>query len=205
MENGMYPFINLPLSFEYNALEPFIDQKTMYLHHERHLQAYIDNLNKALEKCPKLQSLTLKQLVCGCRKPLSEAETAVKNNAGGVYNHRFFFGGLSPEKSEPSGELLKAVERQFGSFNSFKEEFKKEAMSVFGSGYAWLVKDGKCLKIIKTANQDSLVAVSVKPILTVDVWEHAYYLKHYNLRADYINDWFNVVNWNQAENNFNTL
>lgn len=203
MENNRYPFVNLSLPYDYDALEPFIDEKTMHLHHDRHLQAYIDNLNKAVSKYPFLQKLTLEQLACGNFNIPDEDKKAVKNNAGGVFNHRFFFSGMSPEKTVPKGNLLKAVEKQFGSIEKFEKEFKKSAMSVFGSGYAWLTQCGEKLKIMTTANQDTPLCFRQKPILTIDVWEHAYYLKHYNLRGDYIDDWFNVINWDFAEENFN--
>lgn len=203
MENNRYPFVNLSLPYDYDALELFIDEKTMHLHHDRHLQAYIDNLNKAVSKYPFLQKLTLEQLACGNFSIPAGDKKAVKNNAGGVFNHRFFFSGMTPKKTAPKGTFLKAVEKQFGSIEKFEKEFKKSAMSVFGSGYAWLTQCGEKLKIMTTANQDTPLCFRQKPILTIDVWEHAYYLKHYNLRGDYIDDWFNVINWDFAEENFN--
>ncbi|MGN1420871.1 MAG: superoxide dismutase [Eubacterium sp.] len=203
MENNRYPFVNLPLPYDYYALEPFIDEKTMHLHHDRHLQAYIDNLNKVVSRYPFLQGLTLEQLACGNFNIPTEDKRAVKNNAGGVFNHRFFFSGMTPEGTAPRGRLLKAIEKQFGSLDAFEKEFKKSAMSVFGSGYAWLTECGGNLKIMTTANQNTPLCIRKKPILTIDVWEHAYYLKHYNLRADYIEDWFNVMDWDFAEKNYN--
>lgn len=203
MENNKYPFVNLPLPYDYDALEPFIDEKTMCLHHDRHLQTYIDNLNKVLEKYPSLQGLPLERLICGNFSISSADKTAIRNNAGGVYNHRFFFSCLSPEQTEPCSALLDAVKRQYGSFENFCNEFKASALSVFGSGYAWLVKCRNNLKIVKTANQDTPLCSGMQPILNLDVWEHAYYLKHYNLRADYIDDWFNVINWDFANRNYN--
>lgn len=206
MENNRYPFVNLPLPYDYDALEPFIDEKTMHLHHDRHLQAYIDNLNKVVSKYTLLQRLTLEQLACGNFNIPAEDKRTVKNNAGGVFNHRFFFSSMTPKRTAPKGRLLKAVEKQFGSIDEFEKEFKKSAMSVFGSGYAWLTVDCRGnLKIVTTANQDTPLCFRQKPILTIDVWEHAYYLKHYNLRAEYIDDWFNVTDWDFAEKNYNLV
>lgn len=203
MDNRYYPFINLPLPYSYDALEPLIDEKTMRLHHDRHLQTYIDNLNAVLKDEPRLQTLSLEQLIrCAGRLP-GRLRAPVRNNAGGVYNHRFFFEGLSPSSEPDSGAvLLKRIDQRFGSFEHFKSAFKTAALSVFGSGYAWLV-DGECgLCILTTPNQQSPVEQCHRPVLAIDVWEHAYYLKHYNDRADYIDDWFKVVDWEQAQQNY---
>lgn len=200
MENQHYPFVNLPLPYAYNALEPFIDEKTMHLHHDRHLQTYIDNLNGILEKEPCLQTLSLEQLIQIADRLPEGLGTSLRNNAGGVYNHRFFFDGMAPATGgEPGGELLARLQRRFGSWEDFREDFKKAALSVFGSGYAWLVDGSQGLRIVTTPNQNSPIAWGLEPILTIDVWEHAYYLKHYNLRADYIDDWFALVDWEQAQ------
>lgn len=200
MENCYYPFINTPLPYDYNALEPYIDEKTMHIHHDRHLETYIKNLNAALEKSPQLQNKTLEQLIRNASGLPCKIRTVIKNNAGGVYNHRFYFEGLSPDsEKEPGEKLLIAINQCFGNFGNFKQEFKATALSVFGSGYAWLVCGRGGLRIVTTPNQNSPVENGLSPILCIDVWEHAYYLKHYNLRADYIDDWFNVVNWCRAE------
>lgn len=203
MDNNHYPFVNLPLPYAYNALEPFIDEKTMQLHHDKHLQAYIDNLNKILKECPKLQALSLEQLIKStCRLP-KDIAVLIRNNAGGVYNHRFFFNGLTkPDAHQPRGRLIDAIDRQFGSFQNFSDAFKKEALSVFGSGYAWLVAEQCRLRIITTPNQDSPICQNLQPILAIDVWEHAYYLKHHNVRSDYVDDWLHLINWDQAEKNY---
>ena len=202
MYNNYYPFVNLPLNFAYDSLEPYIDEKTMHLHHDRHLQTYIDNLNDVLKDNPRLQRLSLEQLIISADRLPCKLRDKVKNNAGGVFNHRFFFDGLrNPSENQPSGALEEKINRQFGSFSEFKAEFKKAALSVFGSGYAWLVGNGCGLKIITTPNQNCPIAQGFRPIITVDVWEHAYYLKHYNLRGDYIDDWFKIINWEQAEKN----
>lgn len=198
--NNYYPFENLPLPYGYNALEPFIDEKTMQLHHDRHLQTYIDNLNAILEENPRLRMLSLKQLIMYSSRLPRRLRNSVRNNAGGVYNHRFFFDGLiNPAPAAPSGNLETAIIRRYGSFDNFKEAFKNAALSVFGSGYAWLVVDRGMLRIVTTANQNSPIEQCLCPVLTIDVWEHAYYLKHFNLRADYIDDFMRIINWDRAE------
>ena len=199
-----YEFENTPLPYAFNSLEPYIDAKTMELHYNRHLQAYVDNLNAALSKNPGLQKASLEQLIMmACRLP-NPLGTQIRNNAGGEYNHRFYFAGLrNPAHAQPSGCLEKAIEGTYGSFEKFREAFKAAAMSVFGSGYAWLMSDlnGR-LRIVTTANQDTPLGNCLYPILNIDVWEHAYYLKHYNKRGDYIDSWFRVVNWDWAERNY---
>lgn len=203
MENNRYPFVNTPLPYAYDALEPFIDEKTMRLHHDKHLQAYIDNLNALLRRHPRLQKLTLEQLIQCAGKLPRNLGTSLRNNAGGVYNHRFFFEGLcNPAPREPSGPLMEQIIRQFGSLEKFRSAFSAAALSVFGSGYAWLVWDGCKLRILTTPNQNSPLAQGLCPILTLDVWEHAYYLKHYNVRAGYVEDWMQVINWQAAGQNF---
>ena len=202
MENNYYPFVNTPLPYEYDALEPFIDEKTMHLHHDRHLQTYIDNLNAVLKKHTKLQKLSLERLIKISIRLPKKVQTAVRNNAGGVYNHRFFFEGLTnPAKGEPFGKLAKAIRKYFIDYENFKSEFKKAALSVFGSGYTWLVYGNNQLKIVTTPNQNNSIEQGLCPVLCIDVWEHAYYLKHYNLRADYIDDWFCIIDWDKAEQN----
>lgn len=203
MENCFYPFVNYSLPYDYDALEPYIDEKTMHLHHDKHLQTYINNLNAVLEKFPQMQRLSLEQLIKISGRLNEHIQSAVRNNAGGVYNHRFFFEGLSNNsKRNSKSSLSKAIDKSFGNYDKFKDEFKKAALSVFGSGYAWLVC-GKCgLRITTTPNQNSPIETGLCPVLVIDVWEHAYYLKHYNVRADYIDDWFNVVDWDKADENF---
>lgn len=191
MNNNQYPFINTPLPYSYQALEPYIDATTMYLHHEKHLQTYIDNLNKLLEKEPKLQSCTLQEL--------TQMPGDIGKNSGGVYNHRFYFEGLQPPKKVPHTQLYEEIESQFQSFEAFQKIFKQTALSVFGSGYAWLVWERGMFRIITTANQDVPCLKKMSTILCIDVWEHAYYLKHYNLRGDYIDNWFKVINWETAQ------
>lgn len=197
-----YPFENTPLPYAYDALEPYIDEKTMQLHHDRHLKTYIDNLNALLKKYPQFQALTLEQLIHTAGQMPGKDCAAIARNAGGVYNHRFFFSGMGPDGGkEPQGPFAAAISRRFGSLEAFREKFTEAALSVFGSGYVWLVNGRQGLCLVTTANQET-PAGGVTPLLTLDVWEHAYYLKHYNKRADYISDWWKVVSWNLAEEKY---
>lgn len=203
MENNHYPFKNLPLPYDYDALEPYIDTQTMHFHHDKHLQTYIDNLNKALAEQPDLQNMSLEDLIKNADKLPCPIQKTIRNNAGGVYNHRFYFDMLANPSSEfPEGKLRKAIYEAFENYPKFKELFKQAALSVFGSGYAWLVSDKGKLNIITTANQNSPLESGLTPILTIDVWEHAYYLKHQNRRAEYIDNWFEIINWEKAEQNY---
>ena len=202
--NEHYKFINTPLPYSYNAMEPYIDEKTMRLHHDKHLQTYVDNLNNALSNYPHLHNWTLEQLIVNIPSLPEDIQTAVRNNGGGVYNHQFYFNNLiNAAYSRPSGLLIDDIAKEFGSLEAFKKQFKTTALSVFGSGYAWLVVNAAGqLKIITTPNQDTPLPLGMCPVLNIDVWEHAYYLKHYNLRTDYIDDWFHVVNWDNANEHY---
>ena len=201
--NEHYPFENPPLPYAYDALEPYIDAKTMHLHHDRHLQTYVNHLNEVLLLHPVLHDKPLTFLLthptllpCGIQIP-------IKNNAGGVYNHIFYFSGLTPDVDTPVPQPLSAfLTESFGSVEKFKEKFKSAALSVFGSGYAWLIAEpsGR-LCIFVTKNQDTPLPAGFFPLLNIDVWEHAYYLKHYNERDAYIDDWFHVANFSQANQN----
>lgn len=194
------------LPYAYDALEPYIDKETMMLHHDKHEKAYLDNLNKAIAKYPELYKKGLEGILKDLNSIPEDVRETVKNNAGGVYNHDFFWSIMSPEKDQtPKGELLKAINKEFGSLDNFKTKFKDAALGRFGSGWAWLVlnKDGK-LSIISTPNQDSPISQGLTPILGIDVWEHAYYLKYQNKRGDYIDNWWHVVNWKQVEDNYNS-
>ena len=216
MENMYYPFSNEPLPYGYSDLEPWIDTKTMELHHDRHLQAYIDQLNRILEENPQLQKLSLRQLVMQAGKLPQWLQRPVRNQAGGVYNHRFFFEGMRPAKPDmqslvpgqpvcsemPSDQLMTHFVRDFGSFEMFQKKWKAAALSVFGSGYAWLLRIRGRMRIVTTANQNTPLALGVQPLICLDVWEHAYYLKHYNERAAYVDDWIHVVNWEKVEKRF---
>ena len=188
------------LKYEYDALEPHIDAKTMEIHHTKHHQTYIDKLNEAI-KATEFEGKSLEEILKSQNLP-----TAVRNNGGGHWNHSFFWEILSPQKSEPKGELLEMLNKTFGSFEKFKEEFEKSALGVFGSGWVWLVlKDGE-LKIVATRLQDNPLMSDVPekglPVLGLDVWEHAYYLHYQNRRPDYMAAFFNVINWNVVAENY---
>lgn len=198
-----YPFTNTPLPYDYNALEPYIDEKTMHLHHDRHLQAYIDNINALLKDCPRLQTWTLEKLLQNWCILSSSLKVPVRNNAGGVYNHQFFFHSLTPYRPFlPTLPIVQEIHQQFCGFDRFLDLFKESALSIFGSGYAWLILEKGKLKIITTANQNTPDLQMQTPLLNIDVWEHAYYLKHYNERAAYIDDWFEVLDWQKVNERF---
>ncbi len=198
--NNCYPFFNTSLPYSFSALEPYLDEKTMFLHHERHLQAYIDALNTLMKENPWTQSWSLEKILYQwCTLP-PHLQIPFRNNGGGIYNHRFFFEGMTPFFDTPPTSYLSSVlSNAFGSFENFKICFKDAAMKVFGSGYVWLVMDRGKLHITQTANQDTPLFRGQSPLLTLDVWEHAYYLKHYNVRGDYIDDWFHTVCWHTVE------
>ena len=195
-----YPFENTPLPFAYDALEPYIDEETMRIHHQKHLQTYIDNLNRILAQRPGLQKLPLEELVTVSGRLPHAASLPLARNAGGVYNHRFFFEGLTPHPmGKPDGDLACAIDKTFGSWEAFQKSFTNSALAVFGSGYTWLAMDRRGrLVIVSTANQEAPLARGLRPLLCLDVWEHAYYLKHQNRRGDYLPDWFAVVDWDVA-------
>ncbi|MFO7245296.1 MAG: superoxide dismutase [Thermaerobacter sp.] len=189
-----------PLPYDYNALEPHIDEQTMRIHHDKHHAAYVNNLNAALEGHPDLAALSIEELLRGIDRVPEAIRTAVRNNGGGHANHTLFWEIMKPGGSkEPTGELAAAINQTFGSFEKFKEEFSKAAIGRFGSGWAWLVVDAQGgLKVYSTANQDSPLMQGDTPILGLDVWEHAYYLKYQNRRPDYVQAWWNVVNWDEV-------
>lgn len=191
------------LPYAYDALEPHIDARTMEIHFSKHHQAYINNLNAALEKHPKLADRTVEELVADPDMVPEDIRTAVRNNGGGHLNHSMFWEMMAPSAGgKPSGELLSVIEKTFGSFQTFQETFEKAAATRFGSGWAWLVIDGETLAIVSTANQDNPVSEGKIPILGIDVWEHAYYLKYQNKRPDYLKAWWNVVNWKEVERRY---
>ena len=189
------------LPYEYNALEPFIDETTMRIHHDKHHQAYLDKLNAALENYPELKNKTAEELLENLEDVPEKIRTAVRNNGGGYVNHAFFWTILKKNISI-KGEIKKAIEKKFESFEKFKEEFSNKAMSLFGSGWTWLVLHNQELEIINTSNQDSPLSDGKIPILTLDLWEHAYYLKYQNKRADYVPAFFNVINWEKVNENY---
>jgi superoxide dismutase, Fe-Mn family len=194
------------LPYPEDALEPYIDAQTMNIHHTKHHQAYITNLNAALEKHPELANKSLEELLSDLNAIPEDIRMAVRNHGGGTWNHNMFWQIMAPKMSPtPSGELMQALEAAFGSFDTFKDEFTKAATTRFGSGWAWLVKKGEGLAVVSTANQDTPISEGMMPILGIDVWEHAYYLKYQNRRPEYISNWWNVVNWDEVAQRHNNL
>jgi superoxide dismutase, Fe-Mn family len=184
------------LPYANDALEPHIDARTMEIHHDKHHQAYVNNLNAAVEKAPELANKSLDDLMRGINSVPEAVRAAVRNNGGGHWNHSLFWQLMGPGKGgEPSGKLADAVKSAFGDFNKFKEQFAAAGVGRFGSGWAWLINDGGKLSITSTPNQDNPLMDGKTAILGLDVWEHAYYLKYQNRRPDYIGAWWNVVNW----------
>jgi Fe-Mn family superoxide dismutase len=199
------PFTLPALPYAPDALEPHIDKMTMEIHHGKHHNAYVTNLNKALESAPNLASKSIEELLANNCAIVPEAiRTAVRNNGGGHINHSMFWQIMGPGKGgSPVGNLASAINAAFGSFDTFKEKLNAAGVARFGSGWAWLLKTGSGVEIMSTANQDSPVMEGKFPVIGVDVWEHAYYLKYQNRRPDYLNAWWNVVNWQEAEKRFN--
>jgi len=194
-----YPFLLMPLPYEYTALEPYIDAETMQLHHNRHLRTYVDHLNAVLATAPTYQSWTLEQLIQhACLLPPSIRCTC---NAGGVFNHEFFFAGMSHEAHAPTGRLAEEIAKTYGSYPAFFERFKAAALDLCGSGYVWLVADS-CgnLRIMTTKNQDTPLNCTL--LICIDIWEHAYYLQHFNLRADYVDAWFRTADFGVASQRY---
>lgn len=200
------PFQLPPLPYPFDALEPYIDKQTMEIHHDKHHAAYVANLNKALEQAPDLQNKSVADLLRNNLALIPDPiKTAVRNNGGGHHNHSMFWLLLDPKKpnGKPTGNSAKAIDSTFGSFDKFKEQFTAAASTRFGSGWAWLVKNNGKLEIYSTANQDSPLMENKYPILGLDVWEHAYYLKYQNRRPEYITAFWNIANWAEVENRFN--
>ncbi len=196
---------NLPeLPYDFDALEPYIDSKTMEIHHGKHHATYVEKLNKALESHPEWQDKDIVDILKNLDKLPEVIRNTVRNNGGGHANHSLFWEIMGPgAKKEPEGKLCDDINSKFGSFNDFKEKFSELALNRFGSGWAWLVVNGNGeIGIIDTQNQDSPYMQGLTPILGLDVWEHAYYLKHQNRRKDYIETWWNVVNWDKVEENY---
>ena len=192
------------LPYSYDALEPHIDARTMEIHHTKHHQTYINNVNAALEKYPALADKSVEDLIMDLNAVPEDIRTVVRNNGGGHANHSMFWTIMAPKAGgEPSGGLAEAIKSAFGGFDGFKDQFSKAAAGRFGSGWAWLSVDGSGkLVVTSTPNQDSPLSEGLKPILGLDVWEHAYYLNYQNRRPDYIAAWWNVVNWKQVASNY---
>jgi Fe-Mn family superoxide dismutase len=192
-----------PLPYDYNALEPHIDDQTMRIHHDKHHGTYVNNLNAALEKHPDLQKKSIEDLLRGINSVPEDIRTVVRNNGGGHANHTMFWEIMGPGASgQPKGAIADAIKAAFGGFDQFKEQFAKAGVGRFGSGWAWLIDAGGKLVIESSANQDSPLMEGKKPIIGLDVWEHAYYLKYQNRRPDYIAAWWNVVNWDAVNKRF---
>jgi Fe-Mn family superoxide dismutase len=196
-ESAPKPIYELPpLPYPYDALEPYIDARTMKFHHDRHHQAYVDNLNKALTPYPELQNKCLVELIQNLDQLPAAIRTSVRNNGGGHLNHTLFWNIMAPGGGgEPQGAIGEAIRKQFGSFGQFQEAFEKAGLTLFGSGWVWLVKAGEQLEIMTTPNQDSPLMAGKFPIFGNDVWEHAYYLNYQNRRGEYLKSWWNVANW----------
>jgi Fe-Mn family superoxide dismutase len=190
------PFKVPPLPYAYDALEPYIDARTMEIHHDKHHGAYVANLNKAVAEYPDVAKMSVGDLLKDLNAVPEKIRTAVRNNGGGDFNHSLFWQMLKKDGGQPTGALAKAIDSGFGNFSAFKADFSKAAIGQFGSGWAWLVIDGnKQLSIQPTPNQDSPISQSKQPLLGIDVWEHAYYLKYQNRRPEYVDAFFHVINW----------
>ncbi|MEN6459255.1 MAG: superoxide dismutase [Thermoguttaceae bacterium] len=198
----MYTLTKLPYAFD--ALEPYIDARTVEIHHTKHQQTYVDKLNAALKDYPQLQNLSVTQLIADLSRVPEAIRTVVRNNGGGVANHELYFAMMTPGRPDnrPVGKLAVAIDAAFGGFEAFQQKFAAAAVAQFGSGWAWLSLDGDKLLIETTPGHDTPVMSGRKPILVVDVWEHAYYLKHQWRRADSVADWWHLIDWQCAERNF---
>lgn len=197
-----YPFVLTPLPYPFDALSPYIDSRTVAIHHEHHQSSYVRNLNQALAKCPQYHRWTLEQLARDYTRLPKKIQTTVRNNAGGLYTHELYFNGMtgSPLYPTPIGRLGKAIDHYFGSFENFQRVMSKSATSQFASGWAWLVADKyDRLSVLSTPNHDTPLPQGLKPIVVVDVWEHAYYLGYTYQRSAYVDAWWNLVDWEVAE------
>ncbi len=199
----MFTLPDLP--YAYNALEPYIDEQTMLIHHDGHHATYVKNLNDALADQKQFLEMPVGELLTKLTDVPVDIRAKVKNNAGGHANHSFFWAHFAPlsgaSRAKPEGDVAQAINKYFGDFAQFKDKFSKAALSVFGSGWAWLARDGEDLAIMTTSNQDSPLSENKIPLLGLDVWEHAYYLKYHNRRVDYIDAWWNVISWEKVVDN----
>jgi Fe-Mn family superoxide dismutase len=193
-----------PLPYEYDGLLPVLDEVTLQFHHDRHYKTYVDNLNSTLGDYPELQKMSLEELLIHVEDLPAAIRTSIRNNGGGVYNHELYFDSMKPPVGQqPFGRLAEALNRDFGSYAKWKEQMKQAAVSKFGSGWAWLVADGAGkLTIQQTSNQDVPDLSAYAPIFLVDVWEHAYYLQYQNRRPEYVEGWFQLINWMKAEKRY---
>lgn len=192
------------LSYAYDELEPYLDARTMEIHHSKHHAAYVDNLNKALTSYPQFQHATIEELISHLEDLPEDIRMAVRNHGGGHYGHSLYWSVMSPNGGgKPHGDIATGIEKHFGSFEQLKEDLTKEAVSRFGSGWGWLVVNGDKLEVMSTPNQDTPLMENKTPILVVDVWEHAYYLQFQNKRPDFVNSWWNVVHWDEVNRLYN--
>ncbi len=199
-------YITPDLPYPYDALEPHIDAQTMTIHHDKHHAGYTAKLNAAVAKHPELFDTKPEELLAKLTDVPDDIRTAVRNNGGGHVNHALFWESMSPEGGgKPTGKLMQAINRDFGSFEKFQEQFTEMATTQFGSGWAWLVAEAGALSVMQTSNQDSPLSAGAVPLLLLDVWEHAYYLHYQNRRPDYIKAWWNVVNWSQVGSRYEIL
>ena len=189
------------LEYEYNSLEPFIDEKTMIIHHTKHHQTYVDKLNAALEKHPELQKKSAEELIKDLNKIPEDIRNAVRNHGGGHVNHSMFW-KLLKKNVRFKGEVADEIKNKFGGFDKFKEEFSKAVLGIFGSGWGWLVVNGGKLEIVTTPNQDNPISMGKIPILGIDMWEHSWYIKHNANKSAYVEDFFHVINWEKVNKNF---
>ncbi len=193
----MFTLPDLP--YEYDALAPFISSQIQHLHHDKHHRAYVDKLNIALEKYPDWQNKSIEEIIKSLDNLPDDVKTAVRNNGGGHYNHSMFWEMMAPASNQsPTGALLDKIQHSFGDVDSFKKQFGDNAMKIFGSGWQWLILDGDRVSLFSTPNQDNPLEKGKAPLLGLDVWEHAYYLQYYNRRPDYVEAWWNVVNWDNV-------
>ena len=192
-----------PLPYAYEALEPYIDSQTMHLHHDKHHQAYVDNFNAAIQKAPELNGKSAEDILRNLSSVPEAVRTAVRNNGGGHVNHSMFWAIMGPNAGgQPTGAIADAIKNTFGDFAQFQEKFNDAGVKQFGSGWAWLVQGNGGLQIMSTPNQDSPLSQGLYPIMGNDVWEHAYYLKYQNRRAEYLKAWWNVVNWAEVNKRY---
>lgn len=204
--NETFPFQVEPLPYPYNGLEPSISKETLEFHHDKHYKTYVDNLNGILADFPKLQDMTLENLLIHLEDLPADIQTGIRNNGGGVYNHQLYFRCMQGDGfSMPEGDLANAIHRDFESIDNFNRVITNAAVKQFGSGYAWLVYENGKLSVLGTANQETPISDSKHPLLCIDVWEHAYYLQYQNRRADYIANWLNLINWDYVDCLYKTV
>lgn len=198
--NETFPFQVEPLPYPYDGLEPAISKETLEFHHNKHYKTYVDNLNGILADFPKLQDMTLRDLLIHLNDLPTDIQTGIRNNGGGVYNHQLYFRCMQGDGfTMPEGDLANAIHRDFESFDNFNRVITNAAVKQFGSGYAWLVYEKGKLSVVSTANQDAPISESTYPLLCIDVWEHAYYLQYQNRRADYVANWLNLISWDYVD------